>query len=49
VDYWVQQGLDGGVLEKLWGLVAPLLPSIVAKKLELGRRARKQRVGTIIS
>jgi hypothetical protein len=49
VDYWSQQGLDRDVLEKLWNLIAPLLPSIVAKKLELGRRPRKQRLGTIIS
>jgi hypothetical protein len=49
VDYWGQQGLDRSVLEKLWSLVAPLLPAIVAKKLELGRKPRRQRLGTIIS
>ena len=49
IDYWSQQGLDRDVLEKLWSLVAPLLPAIVAKKLELGRRPRRQRLGTVIS
>jgi hypothetical protein len=49
IDYWVQQGLDRDVLEKLWNLVAPLLPSIVKVKVELGRRPRKKRLGTVIS
>ena len=49
IDYWSQQGLDRGVLEKLWSLIAPLLPAIVAKKLELGRKPRRQRPGTVIS
>ena len=49
IDYWGQQGLDGSVLEKLWNLIAPLLPAIVAKKLELGRKPRRQRLGTVIS
>ena len=49
VDYWSQQGLDSNVLEKLWNLVAPLLPSIIEQKLRLGRKPRKQRLGTIIS
>jgi hypothetical protein len=49
IDYWSQQGLDSNVLEKLWNLVAPLLPSIIEQKLGLGRKPRKQRLGTIIS
>jgi hypothetical protein len=49
IDYWGRQGLDRDVLEKLWNFVAPLIPSIVTTKLELGRRPRKHRLGTVIS
>jgi hypothetical protein len=49
IDYWGKQGLDRAVLKKLWNFVAPLIPSIVATKLELGRRPRRRRLGTVIS
>jgi hypothetical protein len=49
IDYWVQQGLDRDVLEKLWSFIAPLLPSIVEEKVELGRKPRKKRLGNVVS
>jgi hypothetical protein len=45
IDYWVSQGLDQKVLDKLFESMKIWLPDFVYKKVSLGRKLRLERLG----
>ena len=45
IQYWTQQGLDANVLEQIYNNMKSWLPDIVAKKVDLGKKLRTERLG----
>lgn len=45
ISYWVRQGLDRTTLEKIYDNVKVWLPSLIQKKVDLGRKLRLERLG----
>jgi len=46
INYWVSQGLNLNVLDKLYEMVKVWLPWIVKRKLKLGRQLRERRLAS---
>lgn len=45
INYWTQQGLDANVLYQIYNNLKSWLPDLVAKKIELGKKLRTERLG----